>query len=90
MTSRPKKRKWDWPSVAALAVILAAVVATMRWVEVDRVKDWLDALPTLVMAGAAFFLASRGRATELVALLTHERAPERERASTPPPPSDNS
>lgn len=83
------KRKIDWPQVAALAVVLAAVIAALVLVDVEKVQAWLVLAPTLVTAAAAVYGASRGRAVERVPServdSSRSRSERRERGTMPPP-----
>lgn len=84
------KRKWDLVSVATLAVVLAATLYGVQHVDPERVKSWLDELPTIVLAVCALILATRGKVAEAIATLgtvdsSRSRTERRERSTMPPP-----
>jgi hypothetical protein len=73
-----KRRKIDWPQVAALAVALAAVVACVLYADPEKAQAWLAIGPGVLSFLAALYSASRGRWSVPV-------APVRREAETLPP-----
>lgn len=79
-------RKIDWPLVAALGLVLAAVLYALERLDPARVEAWLALVPTLVAALVAVYAATRGRVVERVPVApTPERRRKERRDEVPPP-----
>lgn len=59
-----RKLRIDWPTVAALAVVVSAVVYLLVHLDTDKAEAWAAILPALLGAITTAYAATRGRAVE--------------------------
>ncbi len=83
------RRKTDWAYVVAFAVVVAAVVTVLVWVEPEKAEAWLSMAPGIIAAVGMGWGMTRGRAFERDAPPPlAPRPPRRERETDPPPPGE--
>lgn len=78
------KRKIDWPQVAALTVVLAAIVACVLYADPAKAEAWLAIGPGVLGLLAAVYSATRGRLTEPAPAPAPRVRRERETEAPPP------
>jgi hypothetical protein len=57
-----KRRYWDWPQVAGLALVLSATLAALIFVDPAKLEGWISVAPGLIGVATTLYSMSRGRA----------------------------